>query len=261
MEPYFPPSLRQYEPRRMVFSTWVDHMAFGYDIVAALQPTTVVELGTYSGLSYFTFCQSMIENNIDGVCHAIDTWEGDSHTDKYDDSIYEDVAQHARQHYRGITYLMRMLFNDALQHFSPESIDLLHIDGLHTYEAVSEDFKNWYPLVKPGGVILFHDVQARQRDYGAWKFWEETAPRFDSFTFNHGFGLGVLRKPGGPEIENDLLKMLFSGDEATHHKLRQFYVHAALFMECKRKVARFAHLDKANKGGQGKAGNSGAENG
>lgn len=38
-----------------------------------------------------------------------------------------------------------------------EPIDVIFIDGDHTYPAVKQDFEDWYPLVKTGGLILFHD--------------------------------------------------------------------------------------------------------
>lgn len=250
-----PPSLQRFEPRRIVFSTWMDHIAFAYDLVAALEPKMIVELGVYNGLSFFTFCQSMIEHDIDGVAYAVDCWEGDEHTDAYDDSIFLDVQDHAREHYRGITYLLRMFFHEALQHFNDESVELLHIDGLHTYEAVSEDFRTWYPKVKPGGIVLFHDVMARIKDFGAWRFFEELeAEHPETFRFNHGFGLGVLRKPGGERRPNELLDMLFSGNEETEKRLRQFYVHAGLFLEAKRQAAATRERNKGKrKGGAGKA--------
>ena len=252
---YFPPSLRGFEPRRMVFSTWVDHLPFAYDLVAAIRPQLLVELGVYNGLSFFTFCQAMVENDIDGVAYGVDCWEGDEHTDAYDDSIYKDVSTHAREHYRGITYLLKMFFNDALQHFDEDSIDLLHIDGLHTYEAVQEDFNNWYPKVKPGGIVLFHDVMARIKDFGAWKYFEELeASHPETFKFNHGFGLGVLRKPGGDRQPNQLLDLLFSSDEEEQKKLRQIYAHASHFLEARRQANRFKAMtgNAKNKGGQGK---------
>ncbi|MEZ5540400.1 MAG: class I SAM-dependent methyltransferase [Pseudomonadales bacterium] len=247
MQPFLPPSLRNFSADYMAFSTWVDHLPFGYDLVAALRPQMVVELGTQNGTSFFCLCQSMAENNIDGLCYAVDTWAGDEHTGAYDNATFEAVQKHARNRYASIAYLMRMLFNDALTHFSDESIDLLHIDGLHTYEAVSEDFCNWYPKVKPGGVIIFHDIQARMMDFGAWKFWEEIAPQYNTFTFKQGFGLGVLRKAGGTAPENDLLKMLFSNDQATHEQLRAFYAHAAKFHEYKRKITRQERLQQQKK--------------
>ena len=255
MSIYFPPSLQHFEARRMVFSTWVDHMPFAYDLIEAHRPGTVVELGTYNGLSFFTFCQSMQEHDIEGMCYAVDTWEGDDHTGDYDNSILNEVRSHAREHYRGFTYLMQMYFNEALTHFEDESIDLLHIDGLHTFEAVKEDFENWYPKVAPGGIILFHDIEARISDYGVWKFWDEIAPQHNSFRFRHGFGLGVIRKPGGTANSHPLLDLLFESTDRQQKQLRQLYVHAAEFMDARRKARRFdaAKLGKqGNKGGQGK---------
>ncbi len=256
MNIYYPPSLQKFDPKRVVFSTWVDHMPFAYDLVECIRPKIFVELGTYNGASFFAFCQSMLENDIEGLCYAVDTWEGDSHTGAYDTSIMDDVRAHAREHYRGFTYLMQMYFNEALKHFNDESIELLHIDGLHTYEAVQEDFTNWYPKVKPGGVILFHDIEARMKDYGVWKFWEELAPQYESFQFQHGFGLGVLRKPGGDPQSHPLLELLFNSSEMEQQKLRQLYVHTSEFMDTRRKARRFdaAGLGpRGAKGGQGKA--------
>ncbi len=244
--------MRGFEPRRRAFSTWVDHVSFGYDLVEAVRPRKVVELGAYNGMSFFAFCQSMIDNDVSGLCYAVDTWGGDDHTGGYDNSIFEDVRHHARENYRGISYLLRMLFNDALPHFEDESIDLLHIDGLHTYEAVQEDFTNWYPKVTPGGIILFHDIEARQSDFGVWKFWSELEAQHETFAFRHGFGLGVLRKPGGTTqtSPHPLLELLFNGTESEQSKLRQLYIHNSEYLEARNQARRMR--PNANQGGDGK---------
>jgi hypothetical protein len=216
-------------------------MPFGYDIVAASKPDVLVELGTQGGLSFFTFCQSVRENDLDTICYAVDTWEGEEHTGAYDEDVFQSVQEHARKEHAGHSYLMRMLFSEALKHFSDESIDLLHIDGLHTYDAVKEDFETWYSRVKPGGIFLFHDIYARMMDFGAWKYWQEISAEYPSFEFKHGFGLGVLRKPGGKTLSEEtdpLLHNLFHGDEKSHAALRAFYIHAAKYLELERKVAR-----------------------
>ena len=75
-EIYYPPSIHDFEPKHVSFSAWIDHVPFGYDLVAELRPRLLVELGTSTGMSYFGFCQSMKEHQIDGVCYAVDTWEG-----------------------------------------------------------------------------------------------------------------------------------------------------------------------------------------
>jgi len=39
-----------------------------------------------------------------------------------------------------------------------KEIDILLIDGDHSYEGVQADFRFWEPYVKEGGIILLHDV-------------------------------------------------------------------------------------------------------
>jgi len=224
---YLPPSLSGFVNRYTVFSTWVDHLPFAYDLVHALRPRVLVELGTQGGMSYFTFCQAILEHGVAARAFAVDTWAGDEHTGAYEDDVYCKVQEHNDAHYKAFSELLRMRFEEAVSQFEEASIELLHIDGFHTYEAVRNDFETWYPKVAPGGVVLFHDISARIMDFGAWKYWSELRAAHRTFTFHHGFGLGVLEKPGNPERGAPLLELLFSGNEQTESKLRALYVHAA----------------------------------
>lgn len=246
---YAPPSIRNFEPRHAVVSAWIDHVCFGYDLVWALRPGLVVELGTNRGMSYFTFCQSMKDHTVDGLCYGIDPWASDQHVGKTDESVFKSVHDHNREHYRGFSYLMRMRFDEAIGLFSDESIDLLHIDGTHTEEAVRQDFADWFPKLKPGGVVLLHDTEVRDNDFGVWKLWGEIASQYPSFGFVHGFGLGVLRKPSGPNTPatNQLLDVLFSGTAEDHQSLRRYYEHISNFQAMKRKVTSVELALRKNK--------------
>jgi len=54
-------------------------------------------------------------------------------------------------------------------------IDLLFIDGDHSYEGVRSDFEDYAPLVRPGGLIAFHDIVEGQPEAvgGVPRFWKE----------------------------------------------------------------------------------------
>jgi len=53
--------------------------------------------------------------------------------------------------------LIKKMSDDAALDFEHESIDLVFIDGNHSYEYVLSDMENWTPLVRMGGVVAGHD--------------------------------------------------------------------------------------------------------
>ncbi|NTU58003.1 MAG: glycosyltransferase [Chlorobiaceae bacterium] len=173
-------------------TSWVGHIPFAFWVIEAVKPSVFVELGTHTGNSYFAFCQSVYNNHLPTRCYAVDTWAGDEHAGYYDNAIYEDVLSYNESHYSGFSSLLRMTFDDALQHFSDKSIDLLHIDGFHTYEAVKHDFETWLPKISSRGIVLFHDINVKGRGFGVWKFWEEISARYPHIAFDQSYGLGVL---------------------------------------------------------------------
>ena len=115
---------------------WSGHIPFACDLVDSLQPSVLVELGTHYGESYFAFCQAIQASGQPGSAFAVDTWEGDAHTGRYGEDVFEEVDAHNRAHYASFSTLLRMTFDLAAEQFSDESIGLLHIDGLHSYEDI-----------------------------------------------------------------------------------------------------------------------------
>jgi predicted O-methyltransferase YrrM len=88
-------------------------------------------------------------------------------------------------------------------------LDLLFIDGDHTYQGVKQDFLSYRHLVREGGIIVFHDVvsdyRTRYGDYstGRWagdvpRFWATIKSLYPHYEFvenpeQDGFGIGAMR--------------------------------------------------------------------
>jgi predicted O-methyltransferase YrrM len=86
--------------------------------------------------------------------------------------------------------------------FDDVALDLLFIDGDHSYEGVRQDYELFSPLVRPGGLIAFHDIVDGEAGSvgGVPRFWrevrdalEEPVEFVESWT-QGGFGIGVGRR-------------------------------------------------------------------
>ena len=177
-------------------SSWWQHVPIAHFLIEAIKPKKVVELGTHYGVSFFSFCEAAEKYSMETFVYAIDTWEGDLQAGYYKDEVYEKVKKYRDKYHKQRSELIRSKFNDALDYFADKSIDLLHIDGFHTYTAVSEDYNSWKVKLKSDGTILFHDINVRKEDFGVWKLWEEIKndSEFTCIELMNGYGLGIATK-------------------------------------------------------------------
>lgn len=171
---------------------WQGHIPFAFWLIDIMKPSTYVELGTYKGDSYAAICQAIKEFGVSCEAHAVDTWEGDEHVGEYGDEIYNDFRQYHDSKYGAFSRLHRMRFEVAVDSFPDHSIDLLHIDGLHTYDAVKNDFETWQSKLSDRAIVLFHDSAVRERGFGVWQFVSELGKKYPTFHFNHSNGLSCL---------------------------------------------------------------------
>jgi len=221
-DPLFWPSARPH-----VSSAWYGHVPFAHWLVAAAQPGRIVELGTHHGASYAAFCEAVLRRELPTRCFAVDTWRGDPQTGHYGETIFEDFKAFHDSRYGRFSTLIRASFDEAARGFEPASIDLLHIDGLHTYEAVRHDFETWLPKVSSRGIVLFHDTAVQGGGFGVHRLWRELQQVHPSFEFGHCYGLGVLAVG---EAAHPAVAALCRLDEARAERVR----------------ARFARLGEAH---------------
>ena len=178
---------------QLKFAYWEGHRDFVYDLINFVKPRMITELGSQYGCSLFTFCQSVKDNGLDAKIRAVDMWSGDIGAPDTGEEVFALVNKIKDKFFSNLDIkLYQMRFDDALPDFQDGSIDILHIDGGHTFEDVDHDLKTWLPKLSEDGIILFHDVYS-DIDDGSCVHWRETKKKYSNFfDFEHSCGLGVL---------------------------------------------------------------------
>ena len=226
-------------PSYFAASAWTGHAPFT-SLLPYLFPEecNYAELGTHYGFSLFAINEAFSKRG--QILHsvAVDTWEGDDHSGKYDDSVFQQVDWYAGQNYPRVK-LVKATFDIALENVPNKSIDILLIDGLHTYEASKQDFENWLPKMKEMGLILLHDIHVYRDDFGVYKLWGEIKLKFETIEFIHGNGLGLVflnsfKSQPQTFFLNEYLKdpqkiqgIFASAGELTHQKATEVAVYYA----------------------------------
>jgi hypothetical protein len=220
-------------PQRLhILSAWNEHVPFAMLLMELQRPRVFVELGTHWGVSYCAFCQAAAGSPT--RCYAVDTWTGDADAGFYGQEVYDDLQAHHRQ-YESFSKLLRMTFDAARQEIPDGSVDLLHIDGLHSYAAVKRDYELWLPKLSDRGIVLFHDTMVIERGFGVHQLWSEISEELPHFNFEHGFGLGVLAVgPNQPEAVQQFFQTAVACPEAVRH------LFSALGSRLQREVERRA---------------------
>jgi predicted O-methyltransferase YrrM len=86
----------------------------------------------------------------------------------------------------------------AKKYLDGHAADFLFIDADHTAEGVRSDFSMYSPLVRPGGMIAFHDIAITRPEYGVRALWSELKPKYEHQEFIGeplAYGIGLLRVP------------------------------------------------------------------
>jgi predicted O-methyltransferase YrrM len=170
---------------------------------AALRPRVVVEIGTASGGTLFLLTRVAAP---DALLISLDLPGGrfGGGYQAWRKPLYRSFATAGQR-----IHLLRGNSHDPAlaarlrQLLGGRAIDLLFIDGDHSYAGVQADFATYAPLVRPGGLVAFHDIvpDPRQPDMQVERFWREVAARYPSAELiespgeQAGYGIGVLTWP------------------------------------------------------------------
>ena len=202
-------------------SAWWEHVPFAHWLVNAAAPRCIVELGTHAGVSYSAFCTAVATARLGTRCFAIDTWRGDEHSGHYDMGVFEEFRRFHDERFSTFSTLIRSTFDEALEKVADGSVDLLHIDGLHTYEAVLHDYTSWLPKLSNRAVVLFHDINEHgDSSFGVWRLWAELRSQYPHFEFINGHGLGLLAV--GRTVPREVAELCAIHDAPSKDSIRRF---------------------------------------
>jgi hypothetical protein len=219
------------DPPIDVFSAWTDLVPTQAALFSILKPRRYVELGVHNGMSFFSACSHSERLRLGTECVAIDSWEGDPHAGMHDSSVFENFKQNISRLFPAQMYIQGY-FDEASKLFQDASIDVVHIDGFHSYDAVRHDFETWRPKMSNRGVMLFHDINVHERDFGVWRFWEEIAEELPHASVAHGHGLGVLYVGDAENDAAELFRVLRNVSKL--ERLSKRYLEAKIFAQHRR---------------------------
>ena len=173
-----------------------------FELVRAARPRAVLEIGLDEGGTLFLWTRAAA---LDARLVAIDTRPTGPFGLRSPFPLARRGFAHSQQR---VDLVMPADSHDPETRAHVESLlegrplDFLFIDGDHSREGVWADFELYSPLVRPGGLIAFHDVSEHTYPAveGVMQFWRE-------FTREHeteervlgdapGYGIGVYRVPG-----------------------------------------------------------------
>lgn len=164
------------------------------DLVVPLKPNVIAEIGCYKGGSLYAWRQ--VCSRVYGIT-LLENY-------KYDGGHVQSLQPYGAVVYQGDSH-----DGDSRKWLTSQlngaSIDVLVIDGDHRFEAVKQDFLMYAPLVRPGGIVLLHDIFLQfpafpDQEFQVWNFWEHLERYYTTSTIGTSVGWGVVHVQQGDNL-------------------------------------------------------------
>ncbi len=132
---------RRAEDHEPNWRAWTEHLRD--------RPVSILEVGSYEGRSALAWLRVLPQAIV--VC--VDPFSSATHGDRYGAHFDHNTADEQR---RGQIVKVRARF-EAYTGTGP--FDVIYIDGDHTAAAVQRDAEQAWPMLTPGGVLVFDDEE------------------------------------------------------------------------------------------------------
>ncbi|MCH7903464.1 MAG: class I SAM-dependent methyltransferase [Armatimonadetes bacterium] len=156
------------------------------DIPLALKEAELTGQWVELGVDRGTYSRLLLEKGKPDMLWSIDRWGGDR---GHDTARYVSAVK-LLQPYASNNTVVRASFSEAVNLFQSESLDFIYVDGYaHTGQESGNTLSEWWPKVKPGGVMAGHDYHER---------WPENLAAVDRFAAEHGLSIHVTKEKEWP---------------------------------------------------------------
>lgn len=153
----------------------VDELAQFSQTVRKLRPRRLVEIGTAQGGVFWLLCQL---SQSDATLVSVDL----PAKERFSGGLRVDINLSAMKRNGQAVHAVTGSSHDPVvldkvkSIFDGTLIDVLFIDGDHSYDGVRQDYEMYRALVRPGGIIAFHDIiHTKFEDCHVDLFWNELA--------------------------------------------------------------------------------------
>lgn len=163
--------------------------------VQSIKPRIILEIGTCKGGTLFIWSQLASEKVI--TCDLF----GNEYKSKFHESFPPRNSNCQVISLLGNSHSEEFR-NRVIELLEGKQVDFLFIDGDHSEKGIEADFNDYSPLVRPGGLIAFHDIVEKQPipENQVYYFWKRVKNNYEYEEFidnpeQCGFGIGVIKLP------------------------------------------------------------------
>jgi predicted O-methyltransferase YrrM len=176
---------------------WPDEIQpFSRWLAEEVKPKTILEIGTGPG-----GVTQLLSNIASGKTVTVDKIEGSTtgmnqaQTAKRNAALVGVICISGDSHHKA-TWLK------VVEQLDGDPVDMLFIDGDHSLDGVTADVDDYGKLVRSGGWIVFHDINAAASAFEVWEkggvpaYWAGLAGEKLEWTVRGDWGgIGAWRKP------------------------------------------------------------------